>query len=69
MKKAGTLRDMTEEELLREQAELRQSLFKLRLSQSIGQLEKPHKIRSTRRELAQVLTILRERELKAKESR
>ena len=63
--KTRELRDMTEDELRRESRELRRALFNLRLSQATGQLEKPHRLAATRRDLARVLTLLRERELKA----
>lgn len=68
--KIRELRDMTDDELRRESRELRRALFNLRLSQATGQLEKPHKLGAARRDLARVLTVLRERELKgAKEAR
>ena len=68
--KARQVRDMSDEELARESRELRRALFNLRLQQAIGQLEKPHKLRETRRDLARVLTVTRQRELAtAKETR
>jgi large subunit ribosomal protein L29 len=63
--KAKQVRDMSDDELRRETGELRRALFNLRLQQAIGQLEKPHKLRATRRDLARVLTILRQREIAA----
>ena len=62
--KTTELREMTGEELRRESRELRRALFNLRLAQAIGQLEKPHKLSAARRDLARVLTVLRERELR-----
>ncbi len=62
--KAKQLRDMSDEDLRREAGELRRALFNLRLQKAIGQLEKPHKLGLTRRDLARTLTILRQRELK-----
>ena len=56
------LRDMSEDELQQEAAELRRALFNLRLQQATGQLEKPHKLREARQDLARTLTVLRERE-------
>jgi large subunit ribosomal protein L29 len=55
------LRDMGVDDLLREELSLRQALFNLRVQHAIGQLEKPHKLRQTRRDLAQVLTALRQK--------
>ncbi len=68
--KIRQLRDMSDDELRRERHELRRALFNLRLQKAIGQLEKPHKLGEARRDLARVLTLLRQRELAAaKESR
>jgi large subunit ribosomal protein L29 len=59
--KTTKLRDMGVDDLLREELSLRQALFNLRVQHAIGQLEKPHKLRQTRRDLAQVLTALRQK--------
>ena len=59
--KASELRDLTQEELRQKEEELADQLFALRLQKSIGQLEKPSRIRNARVELARVLTVLRER--------
>ncbi len=67
--KAGQLRDMTAAELQQEVAQLQEALFKLRLQKSIGQLEKPHKLGETRRNIARAMTILRQMELAEKENR
>jgi large subunit ribosomal protein L29 len=59
--KIEEVRDKTVEELKRESHDLRRALFNLRLQKAIGQLEKPHKLREARRDLARVLTVLRQR--------
>ncbi len=59
--KASELRDLTEEELRQKEEELADQLFALRLQKSIGQLEKPSRIRNARVELARVLTVMREK--------
>jgi large subunit ribosomal protein L29 len=59
--KASELRDMTAEELQDKERELAQQLFALRLQTVTGQLENPAKVKSTRREMARVLTVLREK--------
>ncbi len=59
--KTTKLRDMGVDDLLREELSLRQALFNLRVQHAIGQLEKPHKLRQTRRDLAQILTALRQK--------
>jgi len=62
MKKTiNELRDRTVEELRAKEGELAQQLFVLRLNKSTGQLESPAKVRQARRELARVLTVLREK--------
>ncbi len=59
--KIEEIRDKSVEELQRESHDLRRALFNLRLQKAIGQLEKPHKLREARRDLARVLTVLRQR--------
>jgi ribosomal protein L29 len=44
-----------------EEQRLRRTLFELRNRASRSQLDHPHEIKETRRELAQVLTVMRER--------
>ncbi len=65
MLKPQKVRDMNDAELMREAEELRRSLFNLRLQKATGQLEKPHKLRETRRDIARVETILKQRVLQA----
>jgi large subunit ribosomal protein L29 len=60
------LREMSLEDLAREERELRDEVWKLRLQRATGQLADPHKVRKTRRELARLLTVRRERELAAR---
>ena len=60
--KASAMRDMTREELNEKENELAQQLFGLRLQKVTGQLENPSKIQQARRDLARVLTVLRESE-------
>ena len=59
--KASELRELTEDELVQKEEELADQLFALRLQKSIGQLEKPSRIRNARVEMARVLTVRRER--------
>jgi len=55
------LREKTEVELLARERELAEQLFALRLQRTTGQLEKPSKFQQARKELARVLTVLREK--------
>ena len=59
--KANELRDRTIEELQIKESELADQLFALRLNKVTGQLESPAKIRTVRRTLARVLTVLNEK--------
>lgn len=63
--KAAELREQNVEDLLAQEKELSEKLFALRLQKVTGQLESPAKMRQARRDLARVLTILREKQLQA----
>ena len=60
--KAAKVREMGAEELKTKQRELQEQLFRLRVQQSIGQLDNGIKLRQTRREIARVQTVLREKQ-------
>ena len=59
----STMREMTPEELNAELEKMKQDLFNLRFQHVTGQLENPVKMRETKRDIARVKTILREKEL------
>ncbi|HVS16313.1 MAG TPA: 50S ribosomal protein L29 [Thermoanaerobaculia bacterium] len=59
--KPTELRELTVEELRDREQELADKLFTLRLQKVTGQLEKPSKVREAKRDLARVLTVLREK--------
>ncbi len=59
--KAKDLRDFSIPELREKLSELREELFNLRFQKSIHRLENPMKIRLLKRDIARVLTILREK--------
>ena len=60
--KANDVRNMTEAEIQHKVISLREELYKMRLEQKTGRVEKPHRMRAARREIARCLTILREKE-------
>jgi large subunit ribosomal protein L29 len=62
--KAAELRDLGSDELGVRERELTDQLFRLRIQKSMGQLEAPNKIRTVRRDLARVKTVLRQKEAK-----
>jgi large subunit ribosomal protein L29 len=57
---------MNLEEMQRKVSDLKEELFNLRFQHEIGQLENPNKMKQTRRDIAQVKTIIREVESKNK---
>lgn len=63
-KRVSELREKTNEELLEELKSLRAELFNLRVQQATGGLTNPHRIKTVRKDIARILTILTERELK-----
>ena len=57
------VREMGTEELETKQRELQEQLFRLRVQQSIGQLDNAIKLRETRRDIARVKTVLKEKQV------
>ncbi len=63
-KRIEKLRDQDTAELNERQSELAEQVFRLRFQLSTGQAEAVTKLRSARKDLARVKTLLRERELR-----
>ena len=63
--KANKYIEMTDTELDQQLAELKTELFNLRFQLATGQLQNPMMIRETKRNIARVKTILRDRQIKA----
>ena len=61
--KIEDLRKLTNEELQKKIVEAKEELFTKRMQQENGTLEKPSQLRSLRREVARMKTIIKEREL------
>lgn len=59
--KNSDLREMTDDELQQKRLELRQALFNLKFQHVTGQLENTAQLVKTRREIARISTILREK--------
>ncbi len=59
------LREKTVTELLAQSRDLRQEMFNLRLQQASGQLEKPSRLRTLRRDVARIETQLTQLRKKA----
>jgi large subunit ribosomal protein L29 len=60
--KAKAMREMSAEEIRERLRELREELFNMRFRNAMKQLDNPLKIRESRREMARLLTVLREKE-------
>jgi large subunit ribosomal protein L29 len=60
--KVVEVRDLGVDELRQREKDLDDQLFRLRIQKSMGQIEAAHKLRSLRRDLARVKTVLREKE-------
>ncbi len=63
--KVSELRQMTDEELRQELANQRKELYNLRHQSVTEQLENPAQLGKCRKGIAQILTVLREREQQA----
>jgi large subunit ribosomal protein L29 len=62
--KASKMRDMSKEDLIVEESELRKQLLRLRFQTATGQLESAPKMRAIRRDIARIATVLKEMESK-----
>jgi large subunit ribosomal protein L29 len=60
---ASELRELSAEELVLRLKESKAELFNLRFQMATGQLENNRRLRTVRREIARVYTVMREREL------
>ena len=63
--KADKVREMSADELRTKERELQEQLFRLRFQKSLGQLDNGLKIRETRRDIARVKTVLRQKQQQA----
>ena len=68
MAKGSELREADEAELESRLAESKQELFNLRFQIVTGQLDNSARIQTVRRDIARILTVLREKEIEAAEA-
>jgi large subunit ribosomal protein L29 len=61
--KATELVDLDGDELVAKLAEAKDELFKLRFQNVTGQLENAHRLGEVRKDIARILTVIRQREL------
>ncbi len=59
--KAEKVRELSQDELAAREHELLEQAFKLRMQQATGQLDNPSRLRTLRRDIARVKTIVREK--------
>lgn len=64
--KAKEVRELNSEQLNEQLGTLKKDLFNLRLQLATNQLDNTNKISEVKRDIARVMTVLRERELAAK---
>jgi large subunit ribosomal protein L29 len=60
--KVAEIRDLAVDELRQREKDMDDQLFRLRIQKSMGQLEAAQKLKTLRRDLAKIKTVLRERE-------
>ena len=63
--KVAEFRDLDVNELRQREKDLDDQLFRLRIQKSMGQVEAAQKLKTLRRDLAKVKTVLREKETRA----
>ena len=63
--KIKEIRELTPEELRVRKRELKEEIFHLRVQQQSGQLEKPSQLRTLRREIARLETVLTQKQTAA----
>lgn len=63
--KPSEIREFTDEELFSQEGELERTVFNLRIQYATGQVDNTASLKNTRRDLARVKTILKERKLKS----
>ena len=65
--KITEIRDLTTEELQLKIADLKKELFTQRFNLATNNLENPMKIPAIKKDIAKVMTVIREREIKGEE--
>jgi large subunit ribosomal protein L29 len=57
--KAGELKDLTAEELLKKEKDLKEEMFNLRFQHSTGQLDNTARLKQVKKDIARIETVLR----------
>lgn len=66
--KTKELRELSKEDLLQKEKNLKKELFDLHFHKRMGTVEKPSRFKALKKEIARIFTILRERELENERS-
>ncbi len=66
--KISEIKELTEKEIVERLQIEKETLVRLRLNHAVSQLENPNKLKETKRNIARLETILRERELTEKQN-
>lgn len=66
--KMTEIRKLATEDLNKKLVENKKELFNLKFASATGNLEKPHRIKELRHEVAKIKTVIRERELSKEEA-
>lgn len=61
--KAAEIRKLSNEEIIEKIKEGKSELLNLRMQNARGALEKPHKLNALKKDIARMMTILKEREM------
>ena len=67
--KAKEIRSMTIDEIENKLTESKEKLFKQKIQKSLGQADNPYKIRTSKKDIARLITILAEKRLENGEKR
>lgn len=59
--KPSELREITVDDLVQKEQDLRKELFNLRFQQATGEIENPMRIRHIKKDIARILTIITEK--------
>ena len=59
--KAKEMQNMSSEELTKKLGDLKEELFNLRFQHAISQLDNPHRIDDVKKDIARVMTVMRQK--------
>jgi large subunit ribosomal protein L29 len=66
--KTSEMREISVDELAKKESDLRKELFNLRLQQATGEIENPMRIRTIKKEIARILTVITEKKTPKQQS-